>query len=207
MLWEDRGISSIARRYAKPPKPFSDKEIALLKTFADQAVIAIQNARLFNETQEALEQQKAAAEILSVISSSVSDTKPVFDKILSSCKHLFGSDEMDVLLVDDQGQLQIAAYSGKVHDAVAATFPAPVEKTPAGRAIHERRVVHYPDVINGTDVPNVVRRVSKIAGYQSMAFAPMLWEDRGIGAIGIARASGAYTAKELALVQTFADQA
>ena len=138
MLWEDRGIGSIAA-LREPPKPFSDKEITLLKTFADQAVIAIQNARLFNETQEALEQQKAAGEILSVISSSVSDTKPVFDKILSSCKHLFGSDEMDVLLVDDQGQLQIAAYSGKVHDAVAATFPAPVEKTPAGRAIRERR--------------------------------------------------------------------
>ena len=106
-----------------------------------------------------------------------------------------------------QGQLQIAAYVGKVHDAVAATFPAPVEKTPAGRAIRERRVVHYPDVLNGADVPDVVRRVSKIAGYQSMAFAPMLWEDRGIGAIGVARSSGAFTAKELALLQTFADQA
>ena len=59
MLWEDRGIGSIVV-VRQPPKPFSDKEIALLKTFADQAVIAIQNARLFNETQEALEQQKAA---------------------------------------------------------------------------------------------------------------------------------------------------
>jgi len=191
----------------KPATGFLNKEIALLETFADQAVIAIQNARLFNETQEALEQQKASAEILSVISSSVADTKPVFDKILESCKHLFGSDEMDVLLVDDQGQLQIAAYVGKVHDAVAATFPAPVEKTPAGRAIRERRVVHYPDVIHGADVPNVVRQVSEIAGYQSMAFAPMLWEDRGIGAIGVARSSGAYSVKELALLQTFADQA
>ena len=191
----------------QPPARSRTRRSRCCKTFADQAVIAIQNARLFNETQEALEQQKAAADILSVISNSVSDTKPVFDKILSSCKHLFGSDEMDVLLVDDQGLLQIAAYSGKVHDAVAATFPAPVEITPAGRAIRERRVLHFPDVINGTDVPNVIRRVSKVAGYQSMAFAPMLWEDRGIGAIGIARATGAYSAKELALLQTFADQA
>ncbi|HEV2042358.1 MAG TPA: response regulator [Casimicrobiaceae bacterium] len=206
MLWEDRGVGSIAV-LRQPPKPFSDKELTLLKTFGDQAVIAIQNARLFNETQEALEQQKAAAEILSVISSSVADTKPVFDKILESCKHLFGSDEMDILLVDEKGQLQIAAYIGKVHDAVAATFPAPVELTPAGRAIRERRVVHYPDVVHGKDVPNVVRRVSKIAGYQSMAFAPMLWEDRGIGAVGVARARGAFNTKELAMLQTFADQA
>ncbi len=206
MLWENRGVGSICV-LRQPPKAFTDKELALLKTFGDQAVIAIQNARMFNETQEALEQQKAAAEILSVISSSVADTKPVFDKILESCKHLFGSDEMDILLVDEKGQLQIAAYIGKVHDAVAATFPAPVELTPAGRAIRERRVVHYPDIAHGKDVPNVVRRVSKIAGYQSMAFAPMLWEDRGIGAVGVARARGAFNVKELAMLQTFADQA
>ena len=186
---------------------FAEKEVDLLQTFARQAVIAIENVRLFNETTEALEQQTATAEILSVISSSVADTKPVFDKILESCKHLFGSDEMDILLVDEQGQLQIAAYIGKVHDAVAATFPAPVELTPAGRAIRERRVVHYPDVVHGKDVPNVVRKVSKIAGYQSMAFAPMLWEDRGIGAVGVARARGAFNSKELSMLQTFADQA
>jgi GAF domain-containing protein/DNA-binding response OmpR family regulator len=206
MLWEGRGVGSISV-LRQPPKPFTDKELKLLMTFGDQAVIAIQNARLFNETKEALEQQKASAEILSVISSSVSDTQPVFDKILQSCQHLFGSEEMDVLLVDDAGLLQIAAYIGKVHDVVAATFPAPVELTPAGRAIRERRVVHYPDVINGADVPNVVRRVSRIAGYQAMAFAPMLWEDRGIGAIGVSRLRGAFSDKELALLQTFADQA
>jgi len=206
MMWEERSVGSLSV-LRQPPKPFTDKELALLKTFADQAVIAIQNSRLFKETKEALEQQQAAGEILSVISSSVADAQPVFNKILESCKHLFGSDEMDVLLVDEQGQLQIGAYLGKYHDAVAATFPAPVEKTPAGRAIRERRVLHWPDVINGRDVPNVIRRVSKIAGYQSMAFAPMLWEERGIGAIGVARARGPFTAKELAMLQTFADQA
>ncbi|HSH07134.1 MAG TPA: GAF domain-containing protein, partial [Burkholderiales bacterium] len=186
---------------------FTPRQIALVETFADQAVIAIENVRLFNETKEALEQQQAAGEILSVISSSVADTKPVFEKILESGRRLFGSDEMDVLVVDEAGQLQIAAYVGKSHDAVAATFPAPVERTPAGQAIRARRAVHWPDVIHGEDVPNVVRRVSKVAGYQSMAFAPMLWQDRGIGAIGVARARGPFSPKELAMLQTFADQA
>jgi GAF domain-containing protein/CheY-like chemotaxis protein len=198
------GLISVTRR---TPGSFAPKQIELLRTFADQAVIAIQNARLFNETREALEQQQAAAEILSVISSSVADTQPVFEKILDSGHRLFGSDEMDVLLVDEHGQLQIAAYVGNAHQVVAATFPAPVERTPAGRAIAARRVVHWPDLAGGDDVPGVLRKMAKLAGYQSMAFAPMLWDERGIGAIGVARSKGPFTAKELAMLQTFADQA
>ena len=206
MLWDGRGVGSIMV-IRQPPAPLSDNDEAMLRTFADQAVIAIQNARLFNDTKEALEQQQASSEILSVISSSVSNTKPVFEKILESGRHLFGSDEMDVLLVDENGQLRIEAYVGDSHDEVAATFPAPVERTPAGRAIRERRVMHWPDLAHGAEVPGVLRKMSKVAGYQSMAFAPMLWDERGIGAIGVARRKGPFSGKELAMLQTFADQA
>jgi two-component system, NtrC family, sensor kinase len=164
-------------------------------------------ARLTRELREALEQQKASAEILSVISSSVADTQPVFEKILASCKHLFGGDELSVLLVDEQDQLIIAAYLGDYYDVVSPTFPTPVERAPIGRAIRERRVLHWPDVINGDDVPGVVRKTAEIIGYRSMVFAPMLWEDRGIGAIGVARSIGPFKPKELAILQTFAAQA
>ena len=82
---------------------FTDADVRLLQTIAASMGAALENARLFNETQEALEQQKATADILSVISHSVADTQPVFEKILESCKHLFGGDELDVLLVDEQG--------------------------------------------------------------------------------------------------------
>ena len=198
------GMISVTRR---EPGPFAPHQVALLQTFADQAVIAIENVRLFNETQESLQQQKASAEVLAVISNSMADAQPVFEKILDSCKHLFGGDELDVLLVDEQGMLNIAAYRGVAHDIVAATFPAPVERTPAGRALRERRVMHWPDLIDGDDVPGVLRKMAKLIGYRSMVFAPMLWNERGIGAIGVARSTGPFKPKELAMLQTFADQA
>ena len=188
-------------------EPFTQKQIDLVTTFADQAVIAIENVRLFNETREALEQQKASADILRAISSSVADTQPAFDKILDSCKHLFGSDETAVLLVDDEDLVTLGAYVGKQHDAVAATFPAPVDKSPAGHAIRERRVVHYTDAANHAQLTRAVRHVAQIAGYEAMAYAPMMWNERGIGAIGVSRLKGAFSDKELALLQTFADQA
>jgi signal transduction histidine kinase/CheY-like chemotaxis protein len=206
MFWEGKGIGTIGvHRF--PAAPFSDDDIALLKTFADQAVIAIQNARLFKETKDALQQQKATAEVLGVISRSVADTQPVFDKILDSCKHLFGGDELDVLLVDGQGQLQVAAYVGNAREAIMATFPAPVAGSAPGRAITDGRVVHYADVVNDPSTPAVLRRTGQVAGYHSVAFAPMLWESRGIGVVGVARSSGPFSDKELTLLQTFADQA
>jgi GAF domain-containing protein len=198
------GMISVTRA---DPGAFAAHHIQLLQTFADQAVIAIENVRLFNETREALEQQKASADILRVISSSVADTRPAFDKILDSCKHLFGSDETAVLLVDDKGVVTLGAYVGKQHDAVAATFPAPVDKSPAGHAIRERRVVHYTDAANDAQLTRAVRHVAQVAGYEAMAYAPMMWNERGIGAIGVSRLKGAFSDKELALLQTFADQA
>ena len=201
---EALGVISLLRHQVRP---FTPTEIGLVQTFADQSVIAIENVRLFNETREALEQQTATAEVLQVISGSMADPKPVFDKILDSCKHLFGSDDTAVLLVDEQDQVHLGAYVGKARDAVAATFPAPLAKSPAGRAIRERRVAHYPDVANDPGVTRAVRNVAKLAGYKAMAYAPMLWNERGIGAIGVSRAVGGFSAKELALLQTFADQA
>src|SRR4030095_11354692 len=115
MVWEDQGIGAIVGQ-RMTPGPYSDKEIALLKTFADQAVIAIQNARLFNETKEALEQQTATAEVLQVISRSVADTAPVFEKILDSCQHLFASTQVGILLAA-HGQVHVRAWRGSATEA------------------------------------------------------------------------------------------
>ncbi|MEH6647937.1 GAF domain-containing protein [Sulfitobacter sp.] len=194
--------------------PFSSRQVALMETFAAQAVIAINNTQVFGalqerteEVTEALEQQRASAEILSVISQSVEDTQPVFEKILESCQHLFGGEELDVLLIDDQGLLQVAAYLGNYRDELLKTFPAPWEITPAGEAIRTRQVANYADCTTNPDTPPVLQKMARIASYHSVAFAPMIWEGKGIGVVGVARSERAFNDKELRIMQGFADQA
>jgi GAF domain-containing protein/HAMP domain-containing protein len=207
MLWEGKAIGVIAVCRATAG-PFSDKEIALLKTFADQAVIAIQNARLFNETKEALEQQRASGEVLSAISSSIADTTPVFDRIVASCKSLFGGSLVGINLVGSDDLVRIAVYHGPGRDELEKMGPFPVDdKTATGIAILQRRIVHFPD-LDSPDVPEKTRRSCLATGIKAVAYAPMIWESRGIGVIVVGRPHvGPYSEKELGLLKTFADQA
>jgi len=212
------GAITVGRTHAGKMSP---AQVELLQTYAEQAVIAITSAEnhralqartaelacSVTEQQEALEQQKASAEILNVISTSVADPQPVFKKILEGCNLLFGGDELDVLLVDDQGHLQVASYLGKAADIVLPTFPAPWEITPAAPAIRDLRVAHYPDVLNNPDTPRVLRRLGEGIGIHSMAFAPLIWEGRAIGVVGVARPHAAFADRDLAILQGFADQA
>ncbi len=213
MVWKGETIGSLYV-IRQPATGFTDKETGLLRTFADQAVIAIQNSRLFNETREALEQQTATAAVLQVISSSVADTQPVFDKILDSCERLFAGTGLGIYLVDDAGMLRMGGYrgnslgpSGSVQ-AIAGAFPRPLEGTATENAIRARQVIHYPDALAGADVPAPMRRIAAEIRNFSIAVAPMLWEGRGVGAIQVSRSPPApFTDKELTLLKTFADQA
>jgi PAS domain S-box-containing protein len=190
-------------------RPFSGRQAELLKAFADQAVIAIENVRLFNETKEALEHQKASGEVLEAISGSIADTQPVFDKILDSCERLFAGRIVGLNVIRDDGMLHIGAYHGAHRDAFEQIFPIPVAReSGSGLAITERRVVHYPDTENGTDVPERTRVGCKAIGIKSVIFAPVLWEGRGLGSIFVGRDHvSSFSEKEIALLRTFADQA
>ncbi len=190
------------------PGPLTERQLDLLKTFADQAVIAIENVRLFNETREALERQTAMAEVLSVISSSVADTQPVFEKIMDSCEHLFSADSLCLLLIDAEARLQLAAERNLPPDLLGSMFPRPLAESTTELALDERRVLHYPDALAAPDLPAGTRRIVERMGTRAMVVAPLLWEERPIGSILVARnRSQPFSDDEIALLKSFADQA
>jgi len=208
MIREDTaiGIIAVSRRERGG---FADGEVALLKTFADQAVIAIENVRLFKETKEALEQQTATSEILRVISQSQTDVQPVFNTIVKSAARL--CDGVFSTLASFDGELlHLVAthnFSPTALDVAHRVFPAPPSRaTIMGRAILERGVVHAPDVkLDGEyGHPALTRAV----GWRSGLAVPMLRDGVPLGAIAVGRAQpGPFTDQEIALLQTFADQA
>jgi len=109
-------------------RPFNERQLALARIFADQAAIGIENVRLFNETREALEQQKASADVLGAISSSIADTKPVFDKILESCQRLFEGNLVGVTLASADDSVELAAYEGEHKEETSRMYPMPLSR-------------------------------------------------------------------------------
>ena len=196
--------------------PFSDAQIALLQTFADQAVIAIENVRLFRELEacnsdltEALEQQTATSEILRVISRSQTDVQPVFDTIVRSavrlCDGLFGT-----LWRFDGELIHFAAqhnFTPEALEEVRRVFPVrPTRGLGSGRAILDRAVVHIPDVEVDPEYQHQALR--RALGQRSGLWVPMLREGAPIGVIAVARAEpGPFSDNEIELLKTFADQA
>jgi PAS domain S-box-containing protein len=202
---EPKGLITFTRSEGRG---FTDRQLQLMTTFADQAAIAIENVRLFNETKEALEQQKASGEVLAAISSSIADAQPVFDKIVKSCERLFAGRIVGLNLVGEDGLIRLGAYLGSGRAGLEQIFPLPVNPdSGSGLAIVETRVVHYPDATAET-VPPATRQGCAAVGIRSVIFAPVLWEGRGVGAIFVGRDHvSSFSEKEVALLRTFCDQA
>jgi GAF domain-containing protein len=146
--------------------------------------------------------------VLQVISSSVSDTQPVFERILASTMRLFNCMETAIFLAPGDGQLHFAAGNGPAVTKLAANYPQPLEQTSGVLVINERRQVYFPDVVDGPDVPPSLRRAAEVQGNFSVVLTPMLWNNEGIGLIAVRREPNAtFNDKELSLLKTFADQA
>jgi GAF domain-containing protein len=205
------GVISVTRSEAGA---FSDDEVELLRTFADQAVIAIENVRLFRELEvrnaaltESLDQQTATSEILGVIARSPTDVQPVLDAVAESAARLCGATDGLIMRVD-AGMLYRAAHVG---DLAAVTVARPLTPdTPTGRAIVERRIVHVPDILAEMARGDYAEAeaLQRAVGFRTILSIPLIREESVIGVITIRRAEvRPFTEAQIALVKTFADQA
>jgi GAF domain-containing protein len=196
------GVITIRRTEVRP---FTEKQIELLKIFADQAVIAIENVRLFNELKESLEQQTATSEILGVIASSPTDIQPVLDAVAESAAKLCDAADATVGRIEGNLARIVASYG---------SMPVPGERivsrgTPSGRAILDRNTIHVPDLVAAmeTEFPESRPR-QQVSGARSVLAAPLLREGVSIGVIFIRRRElRPFSDKQIKLLETFADQA
>jgi len=210
-LLGDKGPIGLISATRAAPSTFSNHIVELLKTFADQAVIAIENTRLFNETQEALEQQTATADILKVIASSPDDVQPVFDAIAARSNQLVGGLSATVLTIADDAMHLRAFTPGSPQGdaALRSLFPMPLPAVPWRDAILRGETYRITDMANENPLPPpAVREMARLRGYRSLVIVPLMRDGKAIGTIGVTRVQpGAFADHHLQLLQTFADQA
>ena len=196
-------------------RPFTHRQIELATTFADQAVIAIENVRLFEDVQarteeltEALEHQTATSEVLNVISRSPTDAQPVFDAIVQSaarlCEAIFS-----VVWLHDGELLKVAAthnFTPEVLNKLFKTYPArPDRSTAAGRAVLYGKIVHLSDLLAD---PEYSHELALAGNWRASLAVPMLRDGKPVGAISVGKAEAVpFSERQIQLLSTFADQA
>jgi two-component system NtrC family sensor kinase len=207
-MQRDNDLIGALTIYRQEVRPFTDKQIELVTNFAAQAVIAIENARLLNELRESLEQQTATAKVLEVISRAAFDLQAVFETVAESSVKLCGADRAFIHRFDGE-LLHMAVAFNATQDFTEFMTQNPIRpgrSSAAGRAALERRTIHIPDVLADAEYSYGAKDVGKI---RTVLGVPILKGDELLGVMIIYHLDGVrpFTDKQIALVETFADQA
>src|SRR6185503_5894272 len=213
-LLRENSLVGVITTWRREIRAFSDKQILLLKTFADQAVIAIENVRLFKELQtrnrdltEALEQQTATGEVLRVIASSPTQLQPVLDTLIANAVKLSGATKGHIRQVDGEFY-RVFAHYGESLERIRFLRDNPLSAnadTPTSRAFAARKPIHLMDV---QLEPEPLASFVPQTGVRTLLATPLLREGTPIGVIIIWReVVEPFTERQIELVKTFADQA
>ena len=203
-MLKDGELIGAINLYRQEVRPFTDKQIELVKNFSAQAVIAIENTRLLDELREALDQQRAIDEILRVIANSPSDVQPVLNSVAEHAARICEARFVDVFLLEGD-TLRNAAWFGEL----ARTLEMVLDRSNVtGRSIYDLKPVHVIDLQNAGDEFSAGREYARKLGHRTTLAVPLIKEGRALGTILVRRTEvRPFEEKHIALLTTFADQA
>jgi signal transduction histidine kinase len=207
-MMKDNEVIGAITIFRQEVRPFTDKQVALITGFANQAVIAIENTRLLNELRESLQQQSATADVLKIISNSTFDLQTVIETLVGLAVQLCDADLAAMHRRQEKGYRIIATYGGlPIHDEASRTIPFDAGRgSVIGRCVLERKTVHLADVLADPDYS--LKDAQKRIGYRTALGVPLIREGDPIGVIMLLRRTvRPFTDKQIELVQNFASQA